>query len=216
MGGSRTLQRRRLPLPAVPRFAVDDLLVGGCLGPLAPGAKRPEVLAALGQPDAHSNGMPVAQATIWVYGQTCHGHLELHFLENDELWMIFSDYLPLRRHRTAAFRLDPGCLGGLVAPPVSAVLAALARRGVHATVSPRDPQWSEPPPEETVRRIPVREWNRVCRAVDPAAIASSFHSEVRLPTGVILGVGSELATLPSGESVAQEDAVIVLSAPMNR
>ena len=35
--------------------------------------------------------MPVVQATIWVYGQTCYGHLKLHFLDNDELWMIFSD-----------------------------------------------------------------------------------------------------------------------------
>ena len=130
--------------------------------------------------------------------------------------MIFSDYLPLRRHRTAAFRLDPGCLGGLVTPPISGVLAALAQRGVHAAVTPRDPQWSEPPPAETLRRIPVHKWNKVCRAVDPATVTGAYHSEVRLPTGIILGVGSEIATLPSGECVAKEDAVIVMSVPMNR
>ena len=205
----------RLPLPELPAIAVDDLLIEGRFGPLRPGVKRQEVLRALGPPDTHSYRMPVERATIWVYGKVCRGHLELHFLEGDELWMIFSDYLPIRRHRTAAFRIEPGCLGGLVTPPVGEVVAALARRGVHATVSPRDPRWSDAPPPKDMRRIAVRDWNRTCRAIEHASVESSFHAEVRLPSGVILGVGTEVATLPSGERVAREDAVIVMSAPMS-
>ena len=76
---------------------------------------------------------------------------------------------------------------------------------------PRDPRWSDPAPDPTVRRVPIAAWKKVTKGLPHAVLDSALHSELRLPSGVVLGVASERATLPDGELVASEDVIVVMS-----
>jgi hypothetical protein len=207
----------------VERACVPDLVFSRRFGAIAPGATRADVRDALGEPDAtHAH----AHTPIWVYGKTlCRGHLEFHFLD-EKLWMIWADYLPLRRYRSARFAFDRGCLGGLTSPSVAVVLRALAdgpgpeRRGMPAGIDP-----PPTPPPASVTRVGTRAWAKAVRR-------SAAHASTRLevheviegsltwPSGAALGVGYRYAA-PEGAPAAPRDArlvgeaiVVTLSVPM--
>ena len=200
-----------------PVISIDTFLLTGRFGSLPRGATREKVLATLGPPDDYAFGGPVMEAAYWVYGETCRGHIELHFDDGAALRSIYSDYLPLRRQSWSHLRVDPGCLGGLVPPSVDKVLARLGELGLNGlAVQPRDPRWADPCPPADLPRVAVADWKKRCRGLDAASIEARFHSELRLPSGVILGIQSHIAALPSGDRIAQQDHICVLSAPYDR
>lgn len=200
------------------RFTVDvcELIVNRRFGPLAPGASRDRVRELLGGPDTVSApGAVVAPMGIWVYGKTlCRGHLEFHF-NGDALWMIFADYLPLRRHRAERFCFEPGCLGGLTNPSVAEVRAALHAGGAPEPRLERiDPRWSDPPPPAEGPRIGTRVWNKAVQRAQARDVEGASYALLRWPGGTTLGVGYMHAQTPSGERIVSEDIVQVLTVPM--
>lgn len=195
-----------------------ELVALGRFGPLARGATQQSVLAALGPPDAKSRpGALVEPASIWVYGKTpCRGHLEFHFLA-ENLWMIFADYLPLRRCHSPHFRFDPGCLGGLTFPSVAEVLRCFEQSGAAApTFANLDPRWSDPPPPASGPRVGTRLWNKAVRRAQIKAqdVETASYGQLTWPSGACLGVGYHHATAASGERIVSEDVVIVMTVPM--
>ena len=204
----------------VTRFSVDvgELIVNRRFGPIAPGATRDNVREALGDPDSRSApGAVVHPMSIWVYGKTiCRGHLEFHF-NDDVLWMIFADYMPLRRYRSDRFCFDPGCLGGLTFPSVSEVRAALCTSGAPEPRCERiDPRWSDPPPPAEAPRIATRAWNKAVHRTRAIDVESASYAQLIWPSGTALGVGYHHATTPSGETLVSEDIVLVMTVPMDR
>lgn len=200
-----------------PVYAIDDLLSESRLGELVPGATRADVSRVLGLPVTWSNAMPVERATIWLYGKPCRGHVELHFTDDDALWMVFSDYLPIRRIRTPCFELDPGCLGGITPPTADRVHAMLTTRAVAYTTRLRDPRWADPPPPPDVPRVPIARWNAMLRREGRGAVTdSALHAETTTRSGAVLGLGYEKATLSSGEVRISEDVVMVVSVGFER
>lgn len=200
------------------RFTVDirALIVDRRFGPLAPGATRDRVRAVLGAPDTVSApGAVVEPMSIWVYGKTlCRGHLELHF-HADALWMIFADYLPLRRQRAERFCFDPGCLGGLTLPSAAEVRTALRAGGApEPRFTPLDPRWSDPPPPAEGPRIGTRGWNKAVRHTQARGVETASYGELRWPGGATLGIGYLHAEKPSGERIVSEDIVLVMTVPM--
>lgn len=200
------------------RFLVDisELLLRRQFGPIAPGANKEQVRAALGEPDTqNAPGVLVEPMSIWVYGKTlCRGHLEFHF-RADALWMIFADYLPLRRYRSPRFCFEPGCLGGLTYPSTAEVIQALA---VDGAPSPRmerlDPRWSDPPPPTSGPRIGTRLWNKAAQKSQATEIESASYGQLAWPEGTTLGVGYHHAVTPSGERLFSEDVILVMTVPM--
>lgn len=193
----------------------------GRFGPIGPGATFASVRDALGDPDTKSRpGALVEPASIWIYGKSiCRGHLEFHFLE-DQLWMIFADYLPLRPCRAPRFRFDPDCLGGLVYPSVSEVLRAFESGGSPApTFELLDARWSDPPPPAASAQAPkigTREWNRAVRKARAAEVETASYARLIWPCGSSLGVGYHHAVSASGERIVSEDVILVMTVPMDR
>jgi hypothetical protein len=210
--------RRRGIFVFVSRFTVGicELIVNRRFGPLAPGATRDRVREALGEPDTVSApDVVVEPMSIWVYGKSlCRGHLEFHF-NADALWMIFADYLPLRRHRSQRFRFEPGCLGGLTLPSAAEVRAALRTDGAP---EPRfehiDPRWSDPPPPAEGPRIGTRIWNKAAGRARAREVKSASYGQLIWPGGTALGIGYHHATTPTGERLVSEDIVLVMTVPM--
>jgi hypothetical protein len=199
-------------------FVVDisELIVRGRFGPLAPGATQTTVREALGEPDArNAPGVLVEPVSIWVYGKTlCRGHLEFHFLA-EKLWMIFADYLPLRRYRSTCFRFEPGCLGGLTLPSAAEVRQALGSDGASVPrFDPLDPRWSDPPPPEAGPRSGTREWNQAVRRTRAKDVDSATYGQLIWPSGASLTIGYHHAIAASGERLVSEDIVQVLTVPM--
>lgn len=199
-------------------FVVDisQLVVQGRFGPLAKGATQSAVLDALGEPDARNAvGVLPENVGIWVYGKSlCNGHLEFHFLA-DKLWMIFADYMPVRRYRRAAFSFEPGCLGGRAFPSVAEVVRRLATGDAPA---PRfellDPRFSDPPPPPHGPRIATRAWNQAVRRSGAKGVESASYGQLIWPSGTALGVGYHHAVAASGEQLVSEDIVLVMTVPM--
>lgn len=201
------------------RFTVDvcELIVHRRFGPVEPGATRDRVRAALGEPDTRSVPGAVAEPmSIWVYGRTlCRGHLEFHF-NGDDLWMIFADYLPLRRYRSERFCFEPGCLGGLTFPSAAEVRAALCAAGApDPRLELTDPRWSDPPPGEGPR-IGTREWNKAVRRAQAREVESACYAQLLWPSGSALSLGYHHATTPASERLVSEDIVMVMTVPMER
>lgn len=200
------------------RFLVDigELILRQRFGPLARGATQDLVREVLGEPDTkNAPGALVEPMSIWVYGKSlCRGHLEFHF-RADALWMIFADYLPLRRYRSPRFCFEPGCLGGLTFPAAAEVRHALAGGGAQV---PRwelsDPRWSDPPPPAAAPRIGTRQWNKVVRKTRAKDIDSASYAQLIWPGGASLGVGYHHAVLASGERLFSEDVILVMTVPM--
>lgn len=194
-----------------------ELIVHGRFGPFAKGATQAMVQESLGEPDARNNpGALVEPMSIWVYGKTiCQGHLEFHFAA-DKLWMIFADYLPLRRYRSKQFRFEPGCLGGRVLPSVNEVRAALAKAGAP---EPRfeliDQRWGDPPPPNDGPRIGTRDWNKAVRGARAKDEGSAHYAQLVWPSGTALGIGYHHAVGKNGERLLSEDVVQVLTVPMS-
>lgn len=201
------------------RFTVElcELIVERRFGPLMPGATRDHVREALGEPDTRSAPGAVAEPmSIWVYGRSlCRGHLELHF-NGDALWMIFADYLPLRRYRSERFCFEPGCLGGLTFPAAAEVRAELGALGApEPRFEHTDPRWSDPPPGEGPR-IGTRVWNRAVRRAQAREVTSASYAQLIWPSGTVLSVGYHRATTPADEQLLSEDVVLVMTVPMER
>jgi hypothetical protein len=193
-----------------------ELLVLGRFGPLTRGATQATVRAALGEPDTkNAPGTLVEPVSIWVYGKRiCRGHLEFHFLA-DDLWMIFADYLPLRRYRCPRFHFDPDCLGGLTLPAISDIQRALASdRAPAPTFANLDPRWSDPPPPASGPRIGTREWSKAVRRASATEEDSASYGTLTWPSGASLGVGYHHAIAASGERLVSEDVALVMTVPM--
>lgn len=197
---------------------IAELVVHGRFGPIGKGATQPAVLDALGEPDARNAlGVLPENVSIWVYGKSlCNGHLEFHFL-SDKLWMIFADYMPLRRYRSAVFRFEPGCLGGRAFPAVAEVIQALGSGGAPAPRFERlDPRWSDPPPPTQGPRIATRAWNQAVRKAHAKDqdVDSASYGQLIWTSGTALGVGYHHAVTASGERLVSEDLVLVMTVPM--
>lgn len=204
----------------VSRFTVDvcELIVNRRFGPLAPGATRDRVHEVLGAPDSVSApGAIVEPMSIWVYGKTiCRGHLEFHF-HADALWMIFADYLPLRRYRSERFRFEPGSLGGLTSPSAAEVRGALCTGGAPEPRFERlDPRWSDPPPPAEAPRIGIRGWSKAVRRAQAHGEESASYGQLLWPGGAALGIGYLHADTPSGARIWSEDIVLVMTVPMEQ
>lgn len=192
----------------------DELLVTRRFGPLEPGVNRREVREALGAPDSVSApGVLTEGMAIDVYGRTlCRGHLEFHYLE-ERLWMIFADYLPLRRYRSARLAFDPGCLGGLTLPSIAEVVRAVPTmpppraeplRGIQRI----DPALTASP------RVPVREWAKAVKRAAAMNEDEAVGERILWPSGAALVIGCRWAELPAGGRLVSEDVVFSVSVPM--
>jgi hypothetical protein len=69
-----------------PTTSLEEFARTGKLGPLALGMTRGQVVQLVGRPSDFSAHHPEARATVWRYGNA-----ELHFNEEDRIWLFHFD-----------------------------------------------------------------------------------------------------------------------------